>query len=121
MKNYSLSIFFLLLACARAAKPVNYRQMVLSQFNELMPEMVVCYKVEKKLFPRNDFSQEMKVRFVINSDGSTSKVNIEHGSTVPFPVQSCIKRIVAKTNFSKPPESNPVLITAPLSVTTEKN
>jgi hypothetical protein len=92
---------------------------VKKQLEKLIPSMVDCYKQGKWFIPRAEFSQEMVLRFVVRLDGIPEKITIENGTSVPFPIQECVKNIVSHGIFTSAQLSEASLVTAFFSISSE--
>jgi hypothetical protein len=92
---------------------------VKKQLEKLIPSMVDCYKQGKWFIPRAEFSQEMVLRFVVRLDGIPEKITIENGTSVPFPIQECVKNIVSHGIFTSAQLSEASLVTAVISISSE--
>jgi hypothetical protein len=116
--------FFLFLfvfsACSSNLKnKEQQKDEVKKQMEKLIPSMVDCYKQGKWFIPRAEFSQEMVLRFVLKQDGIPEKITIENGSSVPFPIQDCVKNIVSHGIFTSINLSETSLVTAIISISSE--
>jgi hypothetical protein len=119
--SFNLFLFgFLLLSCSSKTKNIDkQKDEVKQQMQKLIPSMVDCYKQGNWFIPRVEHSQEMVLRFVLKQDGIPEKITIENGTSVPFPIQDCVKNIVSHGIFTSTHLAEKSLVTAIISISSE--
>jgi hypothetical protein len=120
-KSFNLFLLcFIFISCSSKIKNIdNEKDEVKKQMQRLIPSMVDCYKQGNWFIPRAEHSQEMVLRFVLKQDGIPEKITIENGTSVPFPIQDCVKNIISHGIFSSTHLRETSLVTAIISISSD--